>query len=360
MILDSISHFVIRTSPVLAALGVLFPSGLSVLAATGCMPAPAGLVGWWRAENNAADSAGNNSGELVGNTTFGSGVGQCFEFDGDRDAVVIGNPTNLRIQNLTIETWIKRNNPWRISFGADGGGFLFGYVNGGYVFYLGGNAHLYFGKAGTIALPSKGTITDTNYHHVAVTKSGSTVTFYIDGVSNSVVCLGETFDFSAPVGIGGEGDDADSSFLGRIDELAVYNRALTPAEILGIYNAADLGKCARPAAVAPVAGLADRRQAEGKSPVVTGGATDTFDARRSYLPNDPLRIWFTSIKRHPHGPTELQFAVAPDRGYRIEASTNLVDWEAIGVATQGASGAFEFEDVTAAEFSSRFYRVVTP
>jgi hypothetical protein len=41
----------------------------------------------------------------------------------------------------------------------------------------------------------------------------------------------------------------------------------------------------------------------------------------------------------------------------IEASTNLVDWERIGVAEPLADGAFEFGDPQAAKYPSRFYRV---
>jgi hypothetical protein len=40
-----------------------------------------------------------------------------------------------------------------------------------------------------------------------------------------------------------------------------------------------------------------------------------------------------------------------------EASTNLVDWEAVGTATIKADGTFEFEDHDAIKNQSRFYRV---
>ena len=46
--------------------------------------------------------------------------------------------------------------------------------------------------------------------------------------------------------------------------------------------------------------------------------------------------------------------------YIVEASTNLVDWEAVGVATVNEDGSFEFEDADAAKHQCRFYRVVNP
>src|SRR5207302_11014825 len=44
-------------------------------------PIPAGVVSWWRAENNASDAIGNNNGALVNGVTFTTGeVGQGFIF----------------------------------------------------------------------------------------------------------------------------------------------------------------------------------------------------------------------------------------------------------------------------------------
>jgi hypothetical protein len=77
--------------------------------ATNCVAPPAGLVSWWRGQANAFDQAGTNNGTLTGNTTYGAGrVGQGFVFDGSGDAVSIGNPASLQLQDFSIETWIKR------------------------------------------------------------------------------------------------------------------------------------------------------------------------------------------------------------------------------------------------------------
>jgi hypothetical protein len=69
---------------------------------------------------------------------------------------------------------------------------------------------------------------------------------------------------------------------------------------------------------------------------------------------------FTSLTRQPSGPIRLQFAGEPGRRYVIEASTNLNDWEMIGVAAGEADGSFAFEDARSASFPSRFYRVLAP
>ena len=57
----------------------------------------------------------------------------------------------------------------------------------------------------------------------------------------------------------------------------------------------------------------------------------------------------------------LEFSADDTRTYVVEASTNLVDWEAIGTALEDEqqSGDFSFEDDPSDESSARYYRVVT-
>lgn len=212
-----------------------------------CNPPPGGLVSWWRAEGNTQDQIGANHGVLTGNTAYGPGeAGQGFVFDGSGDAITLGNPLNLQLQDLTIEAWIKRGSDSVVSYDPGGNGILFGYGTGGYFLFLGVSEHLQFGKNGTIAPAGTGMITDTKLHHIAVTKSGSTVTYYIDGTVDSVVNLAVNFVFTTPAGMGAQADSLGSSFLGTIDELAVYGRALTASEIKAIHDAGPAGKCVVP------------------------------------------------------------------------------------------------------------------
>jgi hypothetical protein len=69
---------------------------------------------------------------------------------------------------------------------------------------------------------------------------------------------------------------------------------------------------------------------------------------------------FTSLTRQPGGRAQLHFSGEAGRRYIIEASTNLTDWEMIGVAAGEADGSFGFEDARSAMFPSRFYRVLAP
>ncbi|HEV2437589.1 MAG TPA: LamG-like jellyroll fold domain-containing protein, partial [Verrucomicrobiae bacterium] len=193
------------------------------------------------------DEVGTNNGTLVGNATYGSGeVGDGFVFDGNGSGVSIANATNLQLQDLTIEAWIRRSSSSVVSYGSGGNGVIFGYGTGGYLFFMNSVGSLIFGQLGNPAYVTGPAITDTSWHHVAVTKVGSVIVFYLDGVAYVTPAYGATFTFTTSVGIGYRPDNGDNSFLGTIDEMSVYNRALTSNEIEAIYLAGSGGKCFTP------------------------------------------------------------------------------------------------------------------
>ncbi|HEV2434581.1 MAG TPA: immunoglobulin domain-containing protein, partial [Verrucomicrobiae bacterium] len=215
------------------------------LTVTPCDPSPPGLVSWWAGEDNANDRIGTNNGTLFGNTTYGPGeVGQGFVFDGNGSGVSVGNPSSLQLQVLTIEMWIKRGSSSVIGNGT--GAVLFGYDTGGYLLWMDANGALHFNQEGEFSATTGPTIADTNLHHVAVTFSGSTVDFYLDGNLTDSVSHSVTFTFTTPVGIGCYADAKNQGFLGSLDEVSVYNRVLTATEIQDIYLAGAGGKCFTP------------------------------------------------------------------------------------------------------------------
>jgi choice-of-anchor C domain-containing protein len=212
-----------------------------------CVPPPDGLVSWWRGEANALDSTDGNNGTLAGNTAYGTGrVGQGFVFDGNGDLVTVGNPANLQLQNFTVEAWIRRASASVVSHGAYGNGIIFSYGSGGYGLYLDSGGRPALSKIGLSETKPATSITDTNFHHLAVTKSGSTVVFYIDGVSYSAPAYDPGFVFTTVAAIGARGDNLDNSFLGTIDEPSVYNRALSASEVQAIHASGATGKCTPP------------------------------------------------------------------------------------------------------------------
>jgi hypothetical protein len=217
----------------------------SMLAAQGkCVSPPPGLIGWWKAEGNTLDEVGANDGTLLGDASYGSGrVGQAFAFDGQGDGVSIGSAPELQLQDFTIEAWIRRSTTTQVSLDPYQSGVILSYGPGGYGFALWDDGRLFLTRNDVSAVFATLAVTDSAFHHVAVTKSGDTVVFYLDGAGETAAPYNPGFTFTSPAAIGGRGGDLLASFLGWIDEVAVYSRALTPSEVQAIFAAGEAGKC---------------------------------------------------------------------------------------------------------------------
>ena len=209
-----------------------------------CTSPPSGLVSWWRAEGNAHDSQGGNHGTLTTGVTYVAGkVGQAFSFNATHAAVLVGNPPNLRLQNLTIEAWVRRFSTSQTSLDTVGGADFFSYGVNGYGFGVENDGRLVLTKKGVSDRQSATPLLiDLSWHHVAVTKNASAVIFYVDGVATAIPPYDPGFSFTTSAALGAD-SELRASFFGTIDELAIYNRALTATEIGAIFNAGSAGKC---------------------------------------------------------------------------------------------------------------------
>jgi hypothetical protein len=232
---------------------ILGYAGIAAVTSPVCTPAPSGMTAWYPGDGNARDIQGGNHGTLVGGSpSFTQGkVNQAFHFDGTYGYVAApSTPGNDITGDITIDAWINPTNiagsQRNIVNKRDESG-----SNVTYSFLVDANGVLVFSSrvgSGTFdAVATTATIPTGVYTHVAVTISGTTLQFYING---SPV---DTFTYSAtrPSSTGrlkiGAREDAEfgpeASFDGTIDELELFNRALTATEIQSIYNADALGKC---------------------------------------------------------------------------------------------------------------------
>jgi hypothetical protein len=163
-------------------------------------------------------------------------TGTALSFDGVDDYVDCGSDQSLDVTELTWSLWIKRAETTYINERAlisnEGGGEN---TKGTYALQIdvGGRLQdkIQFLRHGDTTWPISNTaIRDTNWHHIAVTRNNSgDAIIYIDGFQDATGSIRTRTAYTKTVI--GAGHTAYSNFNGTIDEVAIYNRALSGEEI---------------------------------------------------------------------------------------------------------------------------------
>lgn len=236
---------------------VRMPRGDVTVRARFASPVPLmqGMVAFWRGENDATDLIGGHSGTFYAGTTpaapsvtvWGK-VGSAFAFDGTIYVQVPDAP-GLRPAEMTAEAWVfptvvSSIHQTVISRGSstnDDDAWWMGVFNGNARFW---SNHTGQGMA---MLQSPAVIPLNQWTHLAISFDGNTKVLYVNGTQvASQSGLGPLiYDPAAiPVTIASDWTANASSqhFTGLIDEVSLYNRALTPAEVSGIVAAGPAGK----------------------------------------------------------------------------------------------------------------------
>lgn len=211
-----------------------------------CYSKSKGAVAWWPGDSEVTEEFGGSVGRLADGATVEEGkVEKAFRFNGGASRVVIPESPKLALQDLTIEMWMKRSN---LSAATDSpaGAALFAGEIGSYGMAVLHAGNLGFGKVGVDRVDTPPRIQDMEWHHVAVTKGGTRVTFYVDGKVTDIMTYNGVFSFQGPFGIGAQPNPISESyfsFMGSLDEVTIYDRPLSPGEIEWIWFAGAAGKC---------------------------------------------------------------------------------------------------------------------
>jgi hypothetical protein len=313
-----------------------------------CTPAPTNLVSWWRAETNANDSVSGNNG-IAQYITYNAGeVGQAFVFNGSSTSIRVPASSTLNVGlggGLTTEVWI---NPLDFSFqsicewnqnGSYNSGFSGGQIGAhlelneynadgslwGNLIDTSGNAHV-INTAG-------GVITTNVWQHVAMTydKSSGVAVLYRNGVAAAMANLGTfTPQTSSDFFMGRRpaGPFAGLYFNGKMDEVSLYNRALSASEILAIYyNAGSAGKCPPP----PTSSVSVLTVVTLR-PTLSGGTLTS-----------------SSFSFNING--------VPNTYWNVFSSSDLTNWTLVGGVTLNGSGSYLYIGGDISTVSQRFYKL---
>ncbi len=409
---------------------------VKLLPAPTCVPVPEGLIGWWTGDSNTLDAISGQA-AYFSSPRFAKGkVSQSFNFSAISSGVSVGRGFTFPLDSgLSLECWIKiepTNLPPSSPFAVDAVSliqqrFLRGFSPSDNAYALSlQNGRLAFSvsqqsqpppfpRVIAINIISTGpNLRDGRFHHVAATlKRGfpATVTLYVDGQPVHSMSSTNSF-FTGPIGDSGPLSfgagmispiPAVSRFVGQIDEVSIYNRALLPKEIQALADAGAAGKCKVPPTI--VSQPIDQTVAAGSNATFTVIATGSPELKYQWLQNTNMLaaatnsvLSLTNVQSLAAGVysvrvtnvfgsvtssgaqllvqpvllkpgNTLQFQNAENgwtlnftgeagRKYAVQCSTNLMNWTTLGEAIEDENGHFRFVDPEFAKHPACFYRIV--
>lgn len=226
-----------------------------------------GLVLHLRFDGNLNDSSGRaNNGTAMGSPSFESGIigtgALNYETVADNgnvvsaDYVSLGRPTDLQFgaaSSFTISLWIKEPTnaiPGDLPFigvtvnsaNNPGWGLSPSYQDGGWQWFMNDGVAVQTDTNNIAVSGPENSLNDGQWHHfvLSVDRTGNLARSYLDGVitsSQNIAGFG-ALDTGEPITIGQDPTGAyPESGEATLDDIGVWNRALTPEEVIQIYSA---------------------------------------------------------------------------------------------------------------------------
>lgn len=215
----------------------------------------ANLLSYWSFNaSSSVDNKGSNNGTdtaitySLGNGRFGVGAG----FDGSTSKIVVKTSNIISAKtNASVSLWMNTtlgltdfdralycergssgNDIWKLELISDDfSGYNIGEID-----------FVHRDDAGTLnnhVARTTVTVNDGAWHHVVLTKAGTAILIYIDAVQRGSTTLtgNDTMtNASLESWIGQDKGDSTAKFPGAIDDVALFDRALSLAEVAMLYN----------------------------------------------------------------------------------------------------------------------------
>ena len=206
-----------------------------------------GLISHWPFSGNANDAIGTNHGTAFSTTLTADRFGNpncAYKFNGTSSYIVMPYAGPTGTVSRSVSFWAKTTNTTLTTafcYGSSPGSFAlqFNYGCSGIGFDKGNGANI-------MADPN---VSNGNWHHYAAVYDATTgpqmssISFYKDGVFLSTLActIGSTTGVVSssavyPINIAKVSDNNIRYFDGDLDDFYMYNRALTPTEVVALYN----------------------------------------------------------------------------------------------------------------------------
>ncbi|MFY8213015.1 MAG: LamG-like jellyroll fold domain-containing protein [Flavobacterium sp.] len=219
-----------------------------------------GLVGYWPFNGNANDESGNgnngtNNGATLTTDRFGNS-GKAYNFNGTNNFILVPSNTAFNSNDISVSMWVSSSNIQRqialirltySNASNEHFGIAFNDINQ----YGVEIAAKYNNPSCTAGLGWKKNekiqnIMDNNFHHVVGTISGNIMKLYIDGMlaNTLTTAFSQTSScWNGDIQIGRNWSTYTNYFNGKLDDIGIWNRALTQQEITNLYNSVNSNEC---------------------------------------------------------------------------------------------------------------------
>jgi hypothetical protein len=283
-----------------------------------CLDLPAnlqdGLAGYWPFCGNANDESGNgNNGTVNGATLaedrFGN-AGSAYSFDGVANHIDIPFSDLWRGNEVTVSAWIKKSgdfNTQRIVIAQSNGRPQL-VCNSDYTPGVDNAAFQFKRNSGDFTyVTSNSSFQVQEWVNLIGVYDSESMLIYVDGVLNNSIQHNDIFDNCSqnPLQVGafnlngncGEASGITQAFLGLIDDIAIYNRALTPEEVTQLYAVQSTGDPTAGGGGNTIGPLANVPRGISYQAVAR-------DAQGQAIASSPVNVRFTLHEGTPSGTAE--------------------------------------------------------
>lgn len=211
-----------------------------------------GPISYWRldesAGSTAADAAGSNGGTYLGGVSLGvpgaltGDSDTAVTLDGSSGYVAVSDAASLDLTgDFSVEAWVRPTVVDGVAGCIVQKGKSHGYPGWQYRLSItSGNqwqGTVFVGNS-AIDVTDPGSPSTTSWTYLVMTRSGSTLTLYVNGVPVSTASVSGTLNTGTGIlAIGRSGSASVDYFNGSVDEVAIYGAALSASQVADHYQA---------------------------------------------------------------------------------------------------------------------------
>lgn len=217
---------------------------------------PDGLVSWWPFNGNATDESSNAFDGTVNNAILDTdrydNPNSAYRFNGNNSSIVVGDPLNGEFDMLggplSISLWVSTSETALSSLVTKQNTAV---PNSSGDYNLDMNAlgearmAMGFGDGQGAANVSSILVNDNDWHHIVGIYTPLSIELYVDGElvtagNSSIAAPSPLLDSPQPLQFGTAVPNS-TPLNGKLDDIGIWNRVLTPEEISALYNTSGLG-----------------------------------------------------------------------------------------------------------------------